>query len=130
MTITLYASAGCAGCRMTERVLKKHGADFQIKDAKQSTDYLKGLGFSSVPVVVPDSGEEHAWSGFREEKITAAIHDQDTATATSHAETSTSDLIQQAGLDTSPDLTATNNSAHSDAADNTDADENAQQMGM
>lgn len=76
MTIQVYSSPGCAACRMTERVLTKHGADFESISAINNADALKELGFAQAPVVVPDSGADNAWSGFRDERIKEAVAEQ------------------------------------------------------
>lgn len=109
MAITVFSKPGCVACRMTERALDKAGADYEVKDATENVDKLRQLGFASAPVVVPDSGNDNAWSGFRDEKIQQAIKDQQNNVASSQS------LVEQLGMTGPPSLSAqTNSSSHTD----------------
>ena len=81
MTITVYSKPSCPQCTHTIKRLEKHGADFQVLDAREHIDTLKAMGFSQAPVVVPESGVDNAWSGFRIDKVTEAVTAQKQAQA-------------------------------------------------
>ena len=104
MAITVFSKPGCVACRMTERALNKAGADYEVKDATDNVDKIRQLGFASAPVVVPDSGDDHAWSGFRDEKIQQAVQEQ-------RSSTPNTSLVEQLGMTGPPSLTAQTNSS-------------------
>ena len=73
MTITVYSKPRCPQCDATYRVLDKQGIAYTSIDVSEDTvalDYIKGLGYQQAPVVV--AGDDH-WSGFRPDRIKAAI---------------------------------------------------------
>ncbi|MCD4550055.1 MULTISPECIES: glutaredoxin-like protein NrdH [unclassified Schaalia] len=73
MAITVYSKPRCPQCDATYRVLDKQGIAYTSIDVSQDMDaleYIKGLGYQQAPVVVTD--DDH-WSGFRPDRIKAAI---------------------------------------------------------
>lgn len=114
MTITVYSLSGCASCRMTERFLRKSGAQFQVLDASEHAEEVADLGFRSAPVVVPDSGRDEAWSGFRESNLEAAVAAQSSAASTpevSAPRSAAGGLLAAAGMSDSVRLDATSAAA-------------------
>ena len=70
MKITVYSKPSCVACNQTYRALDKMGVDYQIVDMSKDEmafDKIRGLGFSSAPVV--DAGENNMWAGFRPDKL-------------------------------------------------------------
>lgn len=73
MAITVYSKPRCPQCDATYRVLDKQGIDYTSIDVSEdmaALEYIKGLGYQQAPVVV--AGDDH-WSGFRPDRIKAAI---------------------------------------------------------
>lgn len=73
MTITVYSKPRCPQCDATYRVLDKQGVEYASVDVSQDLDaleYIKGLGHQQAPVVI--AGDDH-WSGFRPDRLKAAI---------------------------------------------------------
>ncbi|MDO4260295.1 MAG: glutaredoxin-like protein NrdH [Actinomycetaceae bacterium] len=73
MTITVYSKPRCPQCDATYRVLDKQGVEYTSVDVSEDLDaleFIKGLGHQQAPVVV--AGDDH-WSGFRPDRIKAAI---------------------------------------------------------
>ncbi|MER2134167.1 MAG: glutaredoxin-like protein NrdH [Arthrobacter sp.] len=65
MTVTVYTTPSCQQCNMTKRWLTKNNIPFEAVDLTQSPEaaaMVKGLGFTSAPVVV--AGND-TWFGFR-----------------------------------------------------------------
>lgn len=107
MTIMVYSLSGCASCRMTERFLRKSGAQFQVLDASEHADELSDLGFRSAPVVVPDGGRDEAWSGFRESNLSAAVAAQTAQVSPVEAPSPrrrAGGLLEAAGMSSAPRL--------------------------
>lgn len=96
MTITVYAKTGCLACRMTERLLDAAAADYRVLDAADYAETIRDLGFSSVPVIVPDNDDVAAFSGFKDDQLRAII---DTQQRNSPDEQS---LVDRLGLSTPP----------------------------
>lgn len=74
--ITVFSKPGCPGCMATKRTLDKSGAAYRIIDITldpSAADQVRELGYSALPVVV--YGEAN-WSGFRPDRITASVQDQ------------------------------------------------------
>lgn len=79
--ITIYSKPACVQCTATLRLLTKLGAvegtEFRIVDMSADPDALdmvRGLGYLAAPVVVvttPDGGTH--WSGFKDDKVKAAV---------------------------------------------------------
>lgn len=70
MSITVYTKPFCPQCTATQRALKKHGIPYDIVDLtldSDAADFVKGLGYSSAPVVFVD--DKNSWSGFRPDRI-------------------------------------------------------------
>jgi glutaredoxin-like protein NrdH len=68
---TVYTLPSCVQCDATKRFLAKIGVAYNTVDLSSDTEayeYIKGLGFSSAPVVV--FGDE-SWSGFQPDKLSA-----------------------------------------------------------
>lgn len=75
MTITVYSKPRCPQCDATARLLDKQGLDYtkiDVTEDAQALEYIKGLGYQQAPVVIVGDGEDH-WSGFRPDRIKAAI---------------------------------------------------------
>ncbi|WP_423216620.1 glutaredoxin-like protein NrdH [Streptococcus equinus] len=71
--ITLFSKNNCMQCKMTKKLLDKEGADYQeinIDEQTDMIDYVKGLGFTSVPVVKVG---EISFSGFQPSKLKEII---------------------------------------------------------
>ena len=71
--ITVYSRPDCYGCKATHRALSKKNIPYTSIDVSQDPgahDYVKSLGYTSLPVVVTDN--EH-WSGYRPDRITSII---------------------------------------------------------
>jgi glutaredoxin-like protein NrdH len=69
MTVTVYSKPACVQCNATTRALERKGIDYTLVDISEDTaayDYVTGLGYRQVPVVV--AGESH-WAGFRPDLI-------------------------------------------------------------
>lgn len=78
MTVTVYTTPNCTGCRLTKRELDKLNLPYDTvdldTDAESYAYVTEHLGYTAAPVVVVESptGTEH-WSGFRLERIRALI---------------------------------------------------------
>lgn len=71
--ITLFSKNNCMQCKMTKKLLDKEGADYQeinIDEQTDMIDYVKSLGFTSVPVVKVG---EISFSGFQPSKLKEII---------------------------------------------------------
>lgn len=71
MSVTIYTQPNCTQCEQTKRFLTLKEVPFETVDITQDADafdFVVGLGYKSVPVVV--NGDDH-WSGFRLEKLNA-----------------------------------------------------------
>lgn len=75
MTITVYTTPLCMGCKMTAKHLTKAGLTYQTIDVTQDVDaaaYVAQLGYTSAPVItvtLPD-GVDH-WHGYRPDRLDA-----------------------------------------------------------
>lgn len=75
MNITVYTKDTCVQCKSTKRTLAKLGLDYteinidkaDKDEAEELHSYLKGLGYTAVPVVFID--ENNHWAGFRPDNI-------------------------------------------------------------
>jgi len=67
--ITIYSKQHCTQCTATIRLLDKFGLTYEVIEIDTNPavfDYVKSLGFMSMPVVeTPDD----KWCGFRPDKI-------------------------------------------------------------
>ncbi len=61
--VTVYTNSGCIPCASTKRFLKINNVDFEEKSIQDESNlnYVKSLGYASVPVVVTPTGDH--WSG-------------------------------------------------------------------
>ena len=69
MNITVYSKPDCVQCDMTKRYLDRHSVSYEVVDVTQDEDaleYVKSLGFASVPVV---KAGNNVWAGFRVERL-------------------------------------------------------------
>lgn len=69
--LVVYSKNGCGQCMMAKKLLTKNGVDFveynvQKPEHADKLAYLKGKGFTSMPVIEKD-GEFVV--GFRDEEI-------------------------------------------------------------
>lgn len=67
--ITVYSKHNCMPCKMTKTFLEKHGLAFEeinIEEHPDKIDYVKQLGFNTVPVV--EAGDE-VFAGFQPTKL-------------------------------------------------------------
>lgn len=75
-SITLYGKSNCMPCRATKRKLEQLGKNFSYVDIEQDNqafDYVKKIGYNSVPVIVYGNeamGYSH-FSGFQPDAINA-----------------------------------------------------------
>lgn len=63
--ITVYSKPQCPQCIATKKYLERYGlkyVEFDVTEHEMAYNTVKGLGYSSLPVVV--AGFDH-WSGFR-----------------------------------------------------------------
>lgn len=70
--ITVYSKPGCVQCTATYKVLDKNNVPYVTVDITRNLEarrVVAGLGYSSMPVVVTETGEH--WSGFHPEKLKA-----------------------------------------------------------
>lgn len=68
--VTVYTKKNCPQCIMTKQYMDTLGIQYQtidVSENEESREYVKSLGFQTLPVVVAESGE--AWFGFRPENI-------------------------------------------------------------
>lgn len=75
MTVTVYSTPNCQGCKATYRRLHQRQVDYTVVDITENTDkrqFVVNLGHSTAPVVVvtdkDDNIVEH-WSGFNPGKL-------------------------------------------------------------
>ena len=78
MRVTVYSKPQCVQCDATKRELRKLGAEFRTVDLTETPEALEyvteELGYAQAPVVVVEDGtEQNHWSGFRPDKIKAAV---------------------------------------------------------
>lgn len=69
MKVTVYSKPDCVQCDSTKRLMDREGIEYtsvDITQDKEAYDYVLGLGYQAVPVVV--AGEQH-WYGFRAERV-------------------------------------------------------------
>lgn len=67
--VIVYSQPNCVQCDSTKRLMDREGIEYTSIDVtqdKEAYDYVVGLGYKQVPVVV--AGDEH-WSGFRAERV-------------------------------------------------------------
>lgn len=72
--ITVYTAPQCVQCNATKRKLAELGADYteiNVREDQEAHDYVTSLGYTGAPVVV--AGENDHWSGFRPDRLTAAV---------------------------------------------------------
>ena len=68
--VTVYTQQDCAQCMMTKQYMDSLNIEYEtidVIDNEEAREYVKSLGFQTLPVVVVESGE--AWFGFRPENI-------------------------------------------------------------
>ncbi|GAA3512907.1 hypothetical protein GCM10022262_41080 [Georgenia daeguensis] len=71
--LIIYGTRGCAACRLTENVLRRASAPFEVVDLEQfpaKAIELRTAGYEALPVV------QHAgqsWSGFQPDRLREAI---------------------------------------------------------
>lgn len=68
--VIVYTTIDCPQCMMTKQYMDSLNIEYETIDAtdnEEAREYVKSLGFTSLPVVVVESGE--AWFGFRPENI-------------------------------------------------------------
>ena len=69
--LMVYSTPQCMACKMTYRQLDAAGIEYRVIDVSSddpAREYVQDLGYSTAPVVVVVSDDEH-WSGFRPELI-------------------------------------------------------------
>lgn len=74
MSVTIYSKPECPQCTMTKKHLDKIGVPYTDVDVLESpggADVVRGLGFSSLPVVVADGIKP--WSGFRPDRLNGLL---------------------------------------------------------
>lgn len=68
--VTVYTKKNCPQCIMTKKYMDALDIEYEtidVADNEEAREYVKSLGFQTLPVVVVESGE--AWFGFRPENI-------------------------------------------------------------
>lgn len=68
--VTVYMKKNCPQCIMTKKYMDALDIEYEtidVADNEEAREYVKSLGFQTLPVVVVESGE--AWFGFRPENI-------------------------------------------------------------
>lgn len=68
--ITIYTKNGCVQCKMTKKYLQEHNINFEEKNINtdpNAVDYLKDLGYRSVPVLF--TKDDNPIVGFRPDKL-------------------------------------------------------------
>lgn len=68
--VTVYTKKNCPQCIMTKQYMDALNIEYEAIDTtenEEAREYVKSLGFQTLPVVVVESGE--AWFGFRPENI-------------------------------------------------------------
>lgn len=73
--ITVYSKPSCGQCFFTKRYLDELGVTYKevdvLEDAK-ALDYIKSLGFESLPVITAEGHEPH--SGFRPDRLAKMVN--------------------------------------------------------
>lgn len=67
--VIVYTQPNCVQCDSTKRLMDREGITYtsvDVTEDKEAYDYVVGLGYKQVPVVV--AGDQH-WSGFRAERV-------------------------------------------------------------
>lgn len=69
LKLTLYSKPSCVQCTATKRWLDQHKIPyiaFDVSEDEAALEYIKGLGYLQVPVVVVpfNQGPTRHWSGF------------------------------------------------------------------
>lgn len=68
--VTVYTTIDCPQCMMAKQYMDSLNIEYETIDVtnnEEARQHVKELGFTSLPVVVVESGE--AWFGFRPENI-------------------------------------------------------------
>lgn len=68
--VTVYTKKNCPQCIMTKKYMDALNIEYETIDVpnnEEAREYVKSLGFQTLPVVVVENGE--AWFGFRPENI-------------------------------------------------------------
>lgn len=68
--VKVYTKKNCPQCIMTKKYMDALNIEYEtidVADNEEAREYVKSLGFQTLPVVVAESGE--AWFGFRPENI-------------------------------------------------------------
>ena len=68
--VKVYTKKNCPQCIMTKQYMDKLNIEYEtidVTDNEEAREYVKSLGFQTLPVVVVENGE--AWFGFRPENI-------------------------------------------------------------
>jgi glutaredoxin-like protein NrdH len=72
VSVTVYSQPACQQCKMTYRVLDKHGVPYDVVDVSADEEayahVTNTLGYQKVPVVETET--EH-WGGFQPDKLDA-----------------------------------------------------------
>ena len=68
--VIVYTKKNCPKCEMTKQYMDTLNIEYEtidVADNEKAREYVKSLGFQTLPVVVSESGE--AWFGFRPDNI-------------------------------------------------------------
>ena len=68
--VKVYTTIDCPQCMMTKKYMDALDIEYETIDTtdnEKAREYVKSLGFQTLPVVVVESGE--GWFGFRPENI-------------------------------------------------------------
>lgn len=68
----IYSKDKCVQCRATIKRAEALGLSFSVRDADKHPEEVAELGFTQVPIVVPDDAPP--FSGFRPDRLDALEH--------------------------------------------------------
>jgi glutaredoxin-like protein NrdH len=75
MSVVVYTQPSCSQCEQTKRFLSVKNVPFEVVDItedQEAFEFVVGLGYKSVPVVV--AGDEH-WSGFKLDRLSSLVEE-------------------------------------------------------
>lgn len=72
--VTVFSKNDCVQCKMAKKFLEQHNIEFKeinLDEQPEYIEYVKGLGFSSAPVIETDI---ESFSGFQPSKLKALLN--------------------------------------------------------
>lgn len=73
MTITIYTTPNCQGCKLTKKLFEKEHIPFEeidISDNPRLIEKMRKLGHQQAPIVMTENAH---WSGFQPDRVKSAI---------------------------------------------------------